>query len=179
MMMAPREQAVAVLPPPAPTPQAKHRAVWASGRSRGGRLALSSSKHRERERERTQVVRRRVVSQPGPLGQFAAPEARRHRPRVPLTQAHSIRSGQVRSGRTGRTGTVSSRAHQLCQVYCMISGHSEVRKGCFDEVETPFASPCWYMLVYLSVLLALRRERDARGLARAPRHRQHAQQPCD
>ena len=25
------------------------------------------------------------VSQPGPLGQFAAPEARRHRPRVPLS----------------------------------------------------------------------------------------------
>ena len=39
------------------------------------------------------------------------------------------------------------------------------------------------MLVFAGVLtyllLALRRERDARGPARAPRHRQHAQQPCD
>ena len=31
------------------------------------------------------------LSQPGPLGLFAAPEARRHRPRVPLTQADLIR----------------------------------------------------------------------------------------
>ena len=31
------------------------------------------------------------VSQPGPLGLFAAPEARRHRPRVPLSQADLIR----------------------------------------------------------------------------------------